>query len=96
MVRTVKREPVNTPGNGTKTRSNGAAAAAAAAGPSNSNNNNSSSVDEETIIGRRILRSHYLNFKNRISGNSVVSCFCSFICIARIQFFFFFVDFMCD
>ncbi|XP_055808924.1 non-structural maintenance of chromosomes element 4 homolog A-like [Solanum dulcamara] len=61
MVRTVKREPVDTPGNGTKTRSNGAAA-----GPSNSNNN-TSSVEEETVIGRRVLRSHYLNFKNRIS-----------------------------
>ncbi|KAH0721001.1 hypothetical protein KY290_006286 [Solanum tuberosum] len=68
MGRTVKREPVNTPGNGAKTRSNGAAAAVAAAvaGPSSSNNNNSS-VEEETIIGRRVLRSHYLNFKNRIS-----------------------------
>ncbi|KAH0723287.1 hypothetical protein KY289_006331 [Solanum tuberosum] len=70
MVRAVKREPVNTPGNGAKTRRNGAAAAeavaAAVAGPSNSNNNNSS-VEEETIIGRRVLRSHYLNFKNRIS-----------------------------
>ncbi|XP_015158385.1 non-structural maintenance of chromosomes element 4 homolog A-like isoform X2 [Solanum tuberosum] len=70
MVRAVKREPVSTPGNGAKTRRNGAAAAeavaAAVAGPSNSNNNNSS-VEEETIIGRRVLRSHYLNFKNRIS-----------------------------
>ncbi|WMV52876.1 hypothetical protein MTR67_046261 [Solanum verrucosum] len=70
MVRAVKREPVNTPGNGAKTRRNGAAAAeavaAAVAGPSNSNNNNSS-VEEETILGRRVLRSHYLNFKNRIS-----------------------------
>lgn len=65
MVRTVKREPVNSPSNGTKTRNSCAAAAAAtAAGPSNSNNN---SVDEETIVGRRVLRSHYLNFKSRIS-----------------------------
>ncbi|XP_059295829.1 non-structural maintenance of chromosomes element 4 homolog A [Lycium ferocissimum] len=36
-------------------------------GASSSNNNNNGSVDEETIIGRRVLRSHYLNFKSRIS-----------------------------
>lgn len=76
MVRAVKREPVDTQGNGVKTRRNAAAAAeavaAAVAGPSNRNNNNSS-VEEETIVGRRVLRSHYLNFKNRISGNLVVS-----------------------
>ncbi|CAN4118422.1 unnamed protein product [Withania somnifera] len=66
MVRTVKREPVNSPSYGTKTR----ISTAAAEGPSNSSNNsnrNNNSVDEETIIGRRVLRSHYLNFKSRIS-----------------------------
>ncbi|CAN4109082.1 unnamed protein product [Withania somnifera] len=63
MVRAVKPEPVNSPSHGAKTRTG---AAAVGAGPSNSNNN--SSVDEENIIGRRVLRSHYLNFKSRISA----------------------------
>ncbi|XP_060177509.1 non-structural maintenance of chromosomes element 4 homolog A isoform X2 [Lycium barbarum] len=53
MVRIAKREAVN---NGTTTRINGA-----------SSSNNNGSVDEETIVGRRVLRSHYLNFKSRIS-----------------------------
>ena len=56
MFRTAKREPVNIQS------SNGAAAAAGAR-----NNNNNSSVDEDHTIGRRVLRSHYLNFKSRIS-----------------------------
>ncbi|KAK4346040.1 hypothetical protein RND71_036216 [Anisodus tanguticus] len=56
MVRTAKREPLHSPNNGTTTRINGAS----------SSNNNNGSVDEE-IFGRRVLRSHYLNFKNRIS-----------------------------
>ncbi|XP_016444020.1 non-structural maintenance of chromosomes element 4 homolog A [Nicotiana tabacum] len=56
MFRTAKREPVNFQS------SNGEAAAAGAR-----NNNNNSSVDEDHTIGRRVLRSHYLNFKSRIS-----------------------------
>ncbi|PHU06046.1 Non-structural maintenance of chromosomes element 4 -like protein A [Capsicum chinense] len=63
MVRTVKRETVNSLSNGMKTRNNGAAAAAG----SSSSNGNNGSVEEESVIGRRVLRSHYLNFKSRIS-----------------------------
>lgn len=83
MVRTVKRETVNSPSNGMKTRNNGAAAAAG----SSSSNGNNGSVEEESVIGRRVLRSHYLNFKSRISGTLIhyflIFRFRYFLCVIK-------------
>lgn len=57
MVRTVKKEMIN--GSSRITRSSA----------HNVNEAQGTTITEDNVVERRVLRSKYLRFKNRISGN---------------------------